>query len=41
MVKKTGFSFLSHDKKTTIHGKKWAPADGNYRSAAWAWASSR
>lgn len=32
MVKKTGFSFLSHDKKTTIHGKKWAPADGNYRA---------
>jgi hypothetical protein len=41
MVKKTGFSFLSHDKKTTIHGKKWAPADGNYRSETWVRASWR
>ena len=32
MVKKTTFSFLSHDRQTTIHGKKWAPADGNYKA---------
>lgn len=32
MVKKYGFSFLSHDKVTTIRGKKWIPADGNYRA---------
>lgn len=32
MVKKTKFTFISRDKKTTIQGKKWMPADGSYKA---------